>query len=144
MEIYRYITSAEQERIQKNRALFSRDGDSQGWVYAKGLNKKPIYGLPDNPLVWGLENSRNLLDWIFSVSGLEVTLLIKFNIDTTDTSTPIYTQDQSVNRTEQERTRKHVSQYRRGDYVLPEVLVGIPIPSDQITVIEFPKELIKT
>ena len=67
MEIYRYITSAEQERIQKNRALFSRDGDSQGWVYAKGLNKKPIYGLPDNPLVWGLENTRNLLDWIFSV-----------------------------------------------------------------------------
>jgi len=135
MEVYRYSTGSEYQRILRTGSLTA--------IPREGVGKRPIYTLPYDPLLWGVVNTRDILKWIRSISGENATTLIKFDIDIFDRSTPIWVQEGCVDLWFKKDKRQHISMYKREDYESPEVLVYQLIPSEHITIVEFPKELIE-
>lgn len=133
MEVYRYTIPTEYRKIDESGFLTSWDNQ----------NRRPLYTLPQDPLLWGLDDTRNLLKWIERISGQHASILMMFDINITDASSPIYVQEGCVQPWFKNDSKKHISLYSRNDYEKPEVLIWTPIPKQQIKLVDFPELLVE-
>lgn len=126
MEVFRYATSSEWQQINKAGALKPKhlNGDLQ-----------PIYAIPEDPFLWGHRETFELIRWIETVSGEPVNILMKFDVPIHKPEFTCYVQEGNAEPWLKIDTRKHVSLYRRGDYLNPEFAINEEIPVSEISLV---------
>lgn len=122
MEVFRYITEDHYRRIESSGQLSPRNVD--------GL----IYAIPEDKSLWGDKATKSLLNFIQRISHTREVLLIKFLID--DFDPEAWVQDGYFPPWSKSYTRKPLPQYRRIEYINPEVIIAHPISTSNITLIE--------
>lgn len=122
MEIFKYVTSAHYERIKSAGSLDPRAVD--GFVY----------GLPEDPNVWGLGHTKKILEHLQKRSGASPVVLLRFIVENSDPDTFIQEGDEDV--WFKMDTRKPLRDYKRSDFKLPGVVMTRPIPLKAISIVE--------
>lgn len=123
MEVFRYITQNDLKRAKKDKQLIPQ-------------TRGQIAALPEDPMIWGVEETKRLLSWIKRQKGEEVTILIRFAVSEEDSQA--FVQEETVGFWQNKRPLR---EYSSLVYKRPEVVVRHPIPLGEITIVEFPSEL---
>lgn len=121
MEVFKYITTDYYEQIKSVGALEPRESD--GFVY----------GLPEDPNVWGLGHTKAILKHLQKYSGASPVVLLRFIVDNFDTNAFVQEGDEDV--WFKMDTRKPLKDYRRSDFRLPEVVITRPVPFGAISIV---------
>jgi|Napbiome12C3dose_1001474.scaffolds.fasta_scaffold00001_193 hypothetical protein len=130
MEVYKYITKSAFEKAKQEGAL------NPSRIYGEVI---PIHALPNDPLVWGINETIKLLDWIKETKHEAPEVLVKWKIPLNIRQT--FIQEGSKEPWSKIGTQKPLAEYHRSDFANPEVVLWRSVPIDAIEVVEFPEAL---
>lgn len=119
VEVFKYITSAHYEIVKSVGILNPRREDGF------------IYGIPSDPLLWGMHTQEILKH--LQKRGVSPVVLLKFIIDNSDPNAFVQEGDEDV--WFKMDKRRPLRDYKREDYGLPEVVINRSIPLEEISLV---------
>lgn len=126
METFKYITRKDLQNFTNKGFILPRKDDGS------------VYLLPEDPLVWGVDSTREVLDYIQRRSGSEALVLLRVQIE--DDDPRAFVQEADFPDWDRFGTRIPLKDYKRENFMLPEVIVKHPITMINASVEIFPPE----
>lgn len=131
MEIFRYETAARYDEIRQKGILAP---------YPFHGELVPVYALPEDPLIWGIDNTLELLLWITHHRNLQrPSILMRWKIPTSNNKAKIFVQESWIPEWDKSETRKHIAKYKRESYKNPEIVSWEPVPINEISFAKLPE-----